>query len=93
MNPPHDALAFPQARSCLDVQARSFEYLDDELPSDDRREIAAHLTRCAACRHAFDRDATFRQFLRTAAVRDVAPTALRTRLLDALRRASEDAPA
>ena len=86
----HDGpLSFP-SWPCSAVQARSFEYLDEEVASDERDAIDAHLRRCAACRHAFARDGAFRHTLRHAAPLEPAPESLRSRLLDVLRRASDD---
>lgn len=82
-------LSFP-SWPCSAVQARSFEYLDDELARDERDAIDAHLRRCAACRHAMARDGAFRHQLRHAHRLEPAPDQLRSRLLDALRRASDD---
>ncbi len=74
---------------CSAVQARTFEYLDDELAPDERDAIDAHLRRCTGCRHAFARDGAFRHQLRHTQPAEHAPDALRSRLLDALRRASD----
>ncbi|MCU0625720.1 MAG: zf-HC2 domain-containing protein [Gemmatimonadaceae bacterium] len=85
----HDGrLVFPHW-PCSAVQARSFEYLDDELAQGEREAIDAHLRRCAGCRHAFARDGAFRTQLRHATPQETAPDHLRSRLLDALRRASD----
>jgi mycothiol system anti-sigma-R factor len=93
MTTPHGALLFPQQLPCRVVQARSFEYLDDELAEAERRAIDSHLARCADCRYAYDRDGAFRGFLRQAASIESAPASLRSRLVEALRRASDDTPA
>lgn len=93
MTPPHGTLLFPQQLPCRVVQARSFEYLDDELAEPERRAIESHLARCTVCRHAYDRDGAFRAYLRRAASTTEAPASLRSRLVDALRRASDESSA
>jgi hypothetical protein len=67
--------------NCQDVQKFAYTYLDAEFDGRERGEFETHLRLCQACRETVERDAMFRDMVRTklCAVEAPCPT-LKTRL-------------
>jgi anti-sigma factor RsiW len=74
--------------TCLNLENVA-RYMDDELPSAARDEMAAHLATCAECAAAVADGLTLKNAVRLAANRRAAPPALHA----ALRRQLDPAPA
>jgi len=73
---------------CEHTRAQMVFYLDDELQSDERHALEAHLRNCAACRERYDQERQFLESIRGARPLHSAPPELRARLENAL----SDAP-
>jgi anti-sigma factor RsiW len=69
---------------CNSIDTLSMAYLDDELATEERHEIEAHLTECASCRGMLERERADRSMIRRALAAPAAPDMLRTRLNRAL---------
>lgn len=71
---------------CRTAVQRLWDYLDQELDAERMAEVTAHVARCAACGEHFQFARTFLSAL-SASRRDVPDAqALRTRVVEALRR-------
>lgn len=81
-----DARAAGEPIDCLTAVQRLWDYLDEELDATRMAEVAAHVERCSACREHLQFARTFLSALSASqtAVPDAA--ALRTRVVEALRR-------
>ncbi len=75
---------------CAGVWRFTDTYLDGEFGEVERAEFEAHLEGCASCQAIVREQVAWKQAVRAAAPREVAPTALRERL--AARLAEEPAP-
>jgi mycothiol system anti-sigma-R factor len=89
--PPADPALAPE---CEVMRAHTFAACDGELSPLELRSIDAHLEGCAPCRQRYAADATFHAVVRAAVSHEVAPQALRDRILLSLTtRTTVDAPA
>ena len=70
--------------ACADVTAMAWSYLDDELPSCDRRRIRTHVGHCDHCRAYLHFQRAFLRAVRAELNRDTASDALRQRVSAAL---------
>jgi mycothiol system anti-sigma-R factor len=70
---------------CKDVLTRLWEYLDEELASEDAVAVATHLGGCPSCRHCCSLDTQFLAVLRRQRARLSAPPALIASISAALR--------
>lgn len=62
---------------CSEALHRVFEYLDGELPADERSKISAHLAHCAACLQQYDLDTMVKGLVKRSCADESAPTHLR----------------
>lgn len=69
---------------CTSIETLAMAYLDDELATEERHELEAHLTECASCRGTLDRERTDRSMLRRALATPPPPDMLRARISRAL---------
>ena len=69
---------------CESIDTLAMAYLDDELAGEERHELEAHLTECAACRAHLDGERIDQQLLRRALVAPPAPDLLRAKIGRAL---------
>jgi anti-sigma factor (TIGR02949 family) len=66
--------------ACRAVQPRLFEYLDGEVPADQRPAVEAHLGTCPDCRHLVELERAFHEIYVTPLRPDPAPPATRERM-------------
>jgi len=71
--------------SCDDVSRLLFDYISEDLPTEDRDLIEAHLLKCLACRSLVD---SYRAVIRLASELPAKPVP--PSLLDNLRRAAKE---
>jgi anti-sigma factor RsiW len=76
---------------CHSIDTLSMAYLDDELASEERRELELHLIDCGNCRHQVDSERADLDLVRKALVAPPAPALLKARIARALD--AEDAAA
>src|SRR3569623_2633698 len=69
---------------CESIDTLAMAYLDDELAGEERHELEAHLTECAACRAQLDSERGEQDLLRRALVAPAAPDLLRAKIGRAL---------
>ena len=69
---------------CDSIDTLAMAYLDDELAGEERHELEAHLTECAACRAHLEGDRADQDLLRRALVAPPAPDMLRAKIGRAL---------
>lgn len=69
---------------CKTIETLSMAYLDDELATEERHELEAHLTECASCRAAIDGERADHSLIRRALATPPAPDLLRARIGRAL---------
>jgi anti-sigma factor RsiW len=69
---------------CKTIDTLAMAYLDDELATEERHELEAHLTECASCRGTLERERADRSMLRRALATPPAPDLLRARIARAL---------
>jgi anti-sigma factor RsiW len=69
---------------CNSIDTLSMAYLDDELATEERHELEAHLTECASCRGMLERERADRSMIRRALAAPAAPDVLRARINRAL---------
>jgi mycothiol system anti-sigma-R factor len=74
---------------CDDCLERLYTFLDRELGPSERKEVAQHLADCGDCDDNFVFEERFLRVIRDCGTSDVAPTELRQRVVERLRR---DAP-
>jgi mycothiol system anti-sigma-R factor len=65
---------------CNSIDTLSMAYLDDELATEERHELEAHLTECASCRGMLERERADRSMIRRALAAPAAPDTLRARI-------------
>src|SRR5215218_5353702 len=65
---------------CNSIDTLSMAYLDDELATEERHELEAHLTECASCRGMLDRERADRSMIQRALAAPAAPDTLRARI-------------
>ena len=70
---------------CADCLERLYAYLDRELAPTEVTEVRAHLDDCGGCEDNFVLEERFLARVRDCCQEDVAPTALRTRIVARLR--------
>jgi len=66
--------------SCDDVMARLWEFLDGEMPEDERQALKRHLEVCGRCFPVYDFQRAYLEYTRQLATRAIAPSALRKQL-------------
>ncbi|TMG54153.1 MAG: mycothiol system anti-sigma-R factor [Chloroflexi bacterium] len=71
---------------CDDCLERLYTFLDKELGPTERKEVAQHLADCGDCDDNFVFEERFLRVIRDCGTSDVAPTELRQRVLERLRR-------
>ena len=69
---------------CELVVHRMHEFLDNELDDATGDDIRAHLAACEPCLHRYDVEQAVRTLLRKTCTSEVAPAALRTRIVTQL---------
>ena len=69
---------------CTSIDTLSMAYLDDELASEERRELELHLVECADCKGHLDGERAELDFLRTALVAPPAPDLLKAKIARSL---------
>lgn len=69
---------------CKSIDTLSMAYLDDELAGEERHELEAHLTECAACRAHLDQERADVSLVRRALVAPPASDMFRARIARAL---------
>ena len=74
---------------CDDCLDKLYQFLDKELGTAERSQVAAHLADCGDCDDNFVFEARFLEVIRDCGTSDVAPANLRQRVIERLRR---DAP-
>lgn len=72
---------------CDRAMRQLFDYLDEELTDERMREVREHLTSCSRCLPHHDFERAFLQALASTREGRAAPTELRGRVLELLRRA------
>lgn len=72
------------AAPCVEVRRLVFEFLDEELPSNQSQLIVEHLVLCPPCAGFFAFERTFLAVLRRRVPIDQAPVELRERIRAAL---------
>jgi len=70
---------------CADCLERLYAYLDRELTPAEVTDVRAHLDDCGGCEDNFVLEERFLARVRDCCQEDVAPTALRTRIVARLR--------
>jgi mycothiol system anti-sigma-R factor len=70
---------------CSECLERLYPYLDRELSPTEVDEVKVHLDDCGGCDSAFVRERLFLERIRGSATSDVAPSAVRERLILRLR--------
>ncbi len=69
---------------CNSIDTLAMAYVDDELATEERHELEAHLTECTSCRSSLDRERADRSMVRRALAGPAAPDLLRARIGHAL---------
>jgi anti-sigma factor RsiW len=69
---------------CESIDTLSMAYVDDELAAEERRELEAHLTECAACRAHVDSERADHSLITRALAAPPAPDMLRARIARSL---------
>jgi len=69
---------------CESIDTLSMAYVDDELAAEERRELEAHLTECAACRAHIDSERADHSLITLALAAPPAPDMLRARIARSL---------
>lgn len=69
---------------CENIEPLAMAYLDDELVSEERRELETHLIVCAGCREVVDRERADLSLVRAALVAPPAPDLFKARLAKVL---------
>ena len=75
----------PHETDCGEVLADVFLYLDGEMDSDRRDRIREHLEECSPCLRKYGIEREVRALVARCCGNDVAPEALRTRVVLRLR--------
>lgn len=79
----------PTTPECRQALAELFSYLDDEMGSIQREDVALHLDRCSDCREAFEFHHELRQLI-AQRCRTEAPSDLKDRIEAALRALADE---
>jgi anti-sigma factor (TIGR02949 family) len=66
--------------SCHEAMARLWEFLDGELPEDERHMLERHLEVCSRCFPAYDFQRAYLEYTRRLATRESTPERLRREL-------------
>jgi mycothiol system anti-sigma-R factor len=66
---------------CGEVLDRVFEYLDGEMTTDDVAKIRQHLDECGPCLAEYGLDRMLKSLVRRSCPCEVAPDALRARIM------------
>lgn len=69
---------------CKSIDTLSMAYLDDELAAEERHELEAHLTECAACRAQLEQERADKAMLHRALVAPPASDLFRAKVMRAL---------
>lgn len=69
---------------CKTIDTLAMAYLDDELATEERHELEAHLTECATCRATLEGERADRSMIRRALAVPAAPDMLRAKISRAL---------
>ena len=69
---------------CKSIDTLSMAYLDDELAAEERHELEAHLTECAACRGQLERERADLSMVRRMLAVPAAPDTMRARIAGVL---------
>ncbi|MBI2774239.1 MAG: zf-HC2 domain-containing protein [Chloroflexi bacterium] len=71
---------------CDECRERLYPYLDRELSPREVEEVRVHLDDCGGCESSFVFEELFLERVRSSATSDVAPRAVRERLILRIRR-------
>lgn len=66
--------------SCHEAMDRLWEFLDGEMPDEDRRALQRHLEVCGRCYPAYDFQRAYLEYTRRLATQEQAPPELRKQL-------------
>ena len=77
---------------CESAMRQLFDFLDEELTDERMSDVREHLMSCSRCLPHHDFERAFLQALASTRVEHVAPSELRGRVLDSLRKAGFIAP-
>lgn len=66
--------------SCHEVMDRLWEFLDGEMPDEDRQALQRHLEVCGRCYPAYDFQRAYLEYTRRLATQEQAPPELRKQL-------------
>lgn len=69
---------------CHEAMGRLWEFLDGEMPVEDRRALERHLEVCGRCFPAYDFQRAYLEYTQNLAAQAVPPPELRRRLFQAL---------
>lgn len=69
---------------CQSIDTLSMAFLDDELATEERRELELHLLDCTSCRHHVDGERAELELVRNALVAPPAPALLKARIARSL---------
>ncbi|MFT3692460.1 MAG: anti-sigma factor [Kofleriaceae bacterium] len=75
---------------CESIDTLAMAYLDDELASEERRELDLHLTECASCKAEIDTARADQQLIQTSLVAPRATDTMRMRMMKALDTVDKD---
>lgn len=75
---------------CESIDTLAMAYLDDELASEERRELDTHLTECESCRKEIDGARADQQLIQTSLVAPRATDTMRMRMMKALDTADKE---
>jgi mycothiol system anti-sigma-R factor len=71
----------PHETDCREVLDRVYEYLDGEMGPADVDKIRVHLDECSPCLRQYDLDIALKALVRRSCGCEVAPQALRARIM------------
>lgn len=74
----------PHEVDCSEIIERVYNYLDNEIDDEDRHRIREHLDECAPCLRQFGIEQEVKALVARCCGADVAPDALRQRVLTRL---------
>jgi anti-sigma factor (TIGR02949 family) len=69
-----------QMMSCHEAMERLWEFLDGEMPDEDRQALQRHLEVCGRCYPAYDFQRAYLEYTRRLATQEQAPPELRKQL-------------
>jgi anti-sigma factor (TIGR02949 family) len=70
----------PHETDCSEVLAHVYEYLDGEMPADDRKTFKQHLDECSPCLREYGIEEDVKRLVKRSCT-DPAPIDLRARVL------------